>query len=280
MAHRAANDAAQDVATPLVPWSHAVGEQEGDGARVIGNHLIAEALRIKLGHGVLGDLAHRGVNRQKEVGVVIGKHLLRDAGKTLKAHAGVDALKWKLGAAAIRVLLVLHEYEIPHLKPTRAVFRVIWEAVGAAGEVCTAIEVDLGAGTTRTRFGHAPEVRVVPLVNVAPSCESIGGHANLLQPDVGRLLIVAIHRNGEAIGRDPRLDGEELPGPENRVAFEVVTERPGAEHLKEGVVSWRSADLFKIVVLPGHTEAALVVDGAAIRAGLSTTEEFFELHHA
>ena len=158
--------------------------------------------------------------------------------------------------------------------------RVIWEAVRAARKICTAVEMDLGAWTTWTCLSHAPEVGIVPLVDVAPTCESIGRNTDLLQPNIGRLLIVAVHRNGEAISWDPSLDGEELPGPKDRVALEVVTERPGAEHLEEGVVSWRSADLFKVVVLPGHTEAALVVDGAAIRAGLSTTEEFFELHHA
>ena len=63
---------------------------------------------------MLGDLAHRRMDRQEEVGVVVGEHLLRDAGETLKAHAGVDALERKLGAATIRVLLVLHKDEIPH----------------------------------------------------------------------------------------------------------------------------------------------------------------------
>ena len=279
MAHRAADDAAQDVATPLIPRSHPVGEQEGDGARVIGNHLIAEALRVKLGHRVLRDLAHRRVDRQEEVGVVVGEHLLRDAGEALQAHAGIDALEREFGASAIRVLLVLHEDEIPHLEPTRAVLRVVWETVGAAREICATIEVNLGAGAAWARLRHAPEVRIVPLVNVAPACQSIGGNADLLQPDVGRLVVIAVDRNGEAIGRDPDLDGEELPGPEDRIALEVVPERPGAEHLKEGVVSWRSANLLKVIVLPGNTKAALVVDGAAIRAGLGATEELFELHH-
>jgi hypothetical protein len=247
---------------------------------VIGNHLIAEALRVELGHRVLRDLAHRGVDRQEEVGVVVGQHLLRDAGEALQAHAGIDTLEWEFGASAIRVLLVLHEDEIPHLKPARAVLGVVWETVGTAREICATIEVDLGAGSAGARLRHAPEVRIVPLVNVAPAREPTGGNAHLLQPGVGRLIVIAVDRNGEAIGRDPDLDGEELPGPEDRIALEVVPERPGAEHLKEGVVAWGSADLFKVVVLPSNAEAALVVDGAAIRASLGTTEELFELHHS
>ena len=132
MAHRAADDAAQDVATTLIPRSHAVGEQEGHGARVISNHLIAEALRVKLGHRVLRDLAHCGMDRQEEVGVVVGEHLLRNAGETLQTHAGIDALEREFGTSAIRVLLVLHEDEIPHFEPSRAVLGVIWETVGTA----------------------------------------------------------------------------------------------------------------------------------------------------
>ena len=246
---------------------------------MIGDHLIAEALRVKLRHGVLGDLAHCGMDRQEEVGVVVGEHLLRNAGEALQTHAGIDALEREFGASPIWVLLVLHKDEIPHLEPTRAVLGVIWQTVGTTREVCAAIEVDLGAGAAGACLGHAPEVCIVPLVDVAPSCEAIGGNADLLQPNVGRLFVVAIDRDGEAIGRDPHLNGEELPSPEDRVALEVVAERPGAEHLKEGVVSWRSANLFKVVVLPGHTEAALVVNGSAIRAGLGPAEELFELHH-
>ena len=279
MTHRATDDAAQDVATTFVPRTNAVGEQEGDGARVVGNHLIAEALRIKLGHGVLRDLAHCSMDRQEEISVVVGEHLLRDTGETLEAHAGIDALEWEFGAAAIGVLLVLHEDEIPHFEPTRAVLRMIWEAVRPAGEVGATIEVNLGAGAARARLRHAPEVRIVPLVDITPARESIGGNTDLLQPDVGRLVVIFVDRDGEAIGRDPSFNGEELPGPEDCVALEVVAERPGAEHLKEGVVSWRSADLFKVVVLSGDTKAALIVDGAAIRTGLSAAEELFELHH-
>ena len=279
MAHRAADDATQDVATTFISRPHAVGEQEGDGARVIGNHLIAEALRVKLRHRVLGDLAHRRMDWQEEVGVVVGEHLLRDAGKALKTHARIDALERKLGASTIWVLFVLHEDEIPDLEPTWAMLGVIWEAVGATREICATIKVNLGAGATRACLRHAPEVRIVPLVDVTPSCEAIGGNTDLFQPDVGRLFVVAIDRDGEAIGRDPSFNGEELPGPEDCVALEIVAERPGAEHLKEGVVSWRSADLFKVVVLSGDTQAALVIDSAAIRAGLSAAEELFELDH-
>ena len=38
VAHRAAQDAAQHVAAPLVAGDHAVGEQERDRAQVVGDH--------------------------------------------------------------------------------------------------------------------------------------------------------------------------------------------------------------------------------------------------
>ena len=41
----------------------------------------------------------------------------------------------------------------------------------------------------------------------------------------------------------------------------------------------RATNLLKIVVLPCHAEAALVVNGARIRACLGTAKELLELHH-
>ena len=53
VAHGAADDAAQDVAAALVGGQHAVGDEEGDGPRVVGDDLVAEALRSRRrpGHG-------------------------------------------------------------------------------------------------------------------------------------------------------------------------------------------------------------------------------------
>ena len=71
------------------------------------------------------DLLEQRMDRDEEVSVVIGEHLLADAGESLQAHPRIDTLKWQLSAPPIRVLLVLHKDKVPNLKPTRALFRVI-----------------------------------------------------------------------------------------------------------------------------------------------------------
>jgi hypothetical protein len=42
----------------------------------------------------------------------------------------------------------------------------------------------------------------------------------------------------------------------------------------------RASDLFEIVVLPRHAEAALIVNRSRIGACLGTAEQVLELHHA
>ena len=110
---------------------------------MISNHLVAETLCFKLFCGVPSDLAQRCVDRHEEIGVVVGEHLLADARESLKAHPRVNALKGELGAAAISVLFVLHEDEVPDLQPARALLRVIRCAVAPARKLSPAIKVNL-----------------------------------------------------------------------------------------------------------------------------------------
>ena len=57
MTYGTTNDAAKHVATPFISGANSVGEEEGDGARVVRNHLIAETLCLKLFRPVPCDLA-------------------------------------------------------------------------------------------------------------------------------------------------------------------------------------------------------------------------------
>ena len=143
MANSTTNDAAKHVATPFISGANSVGEEEGDGTRVVCDHLVAEALRLKLLRVLPCDLAQCGVDRHEEVGVVVGEHLLADARESLKAHPCVNALKGEFGAASISVLFVLHEDEVPDLQPARALLRVIRCAVAPARKLSPAIKVNL-----------------------------------------------------------------------------------------------------------------------------------------
>ena len=79
--------------------------------------------------------------------------------------------------------------------------------------------------------------------------------------------------------RDPEVDREQLPRPVDGLALEVVAEAPVPEHLEEGVVARRAPDLLEVVVLAGDAQAALVVDGARVRALLGPGQRVLELHH-
>ena len=104
MADRAAQDPAQDVAAPLVRRQHAVGDEERDRARVVGDDLVAEALRLERVGVVAEQLAHPGVDRREEVRVVVRRDLLDDAREALEAQAGVDAAERAAASAAVRLL--------------------------------------------------------------------------------------------------------------------------------------------------------------------------------
>ena len=91
MADGSAQDAAQDVAPPFIAGKDVVRDEERDGARVIGDDLVAEPLLFEGVRIVTEQLAHPLVDRREEVGVVVGRHLLDDAREPLEAHPGVDA---------------------------------------------------------------------------------------------------------------------------------------------------------------------------------------------
>ena len=57
MAYGTTNDAAKHVASPFISGANSVGEEEGDGTRVVCDHLIAETLCLKLFRPVPCDLA-------------------------------------------------------------------------------------------------------------------------------------------------------------------------------------------------------------------------------
>lgn len=128
----APDDPTKHVAPSLVARSNPVGEQEGHGARVIGDHLIAEASRFELVRTVTCDRSERSMDGHEEIGVVVREHLLAHAGESLQPHAGVHALEGEFGSTTVGVLFVLHEDEIPDLQPARAPLRVVRYALGAA----------------------------------------------------------------------------------------------------------------------------------------------------
>src|SRR5256885_17228584 len=65
---------------------------------------------------------------------------------------------------------------------------------------------------------------------------ALGRQADFLGPDVVGLVVLGVDRGQQAfLGQLVDL-GQQLPGPLERLALEVVAEGPVAQHLEEGVV--------------------------------------------
>ncbi len=236
VAHGASKEAAHYVSAPLVRRTHAVRHEECQRADVVGDDLVAEALRLERLGIVAEQRAHVVVDRREDVRVVVGVHALEHARQALEAHARVDALERQRHARAVGLLVELHEHEVPDLEPARAVLGVVGDAVRPLGQVRAAVEVDLAARSARSRVGHAPEVAVVTDVDVAPDRHALLGHADFA-PVLTRFLVVLVRRRPEPLPRDLVDLGQQLLGPGDRLALEVVAEAPVAEHLEERVVA-------------------------------------------
>ncbi len=246
---------------------------------MVGDDLVAEALFLE-GIGIVAQQCpHPLVDGREEVRVVVGGHLLEDARQAFEAHTGIDALE-RQRDAAFGTLIELHEDEIPDLQPTRTRIGVIGDALGALREMDASIEEDLAAWAAGTCLGHTPEVAVVAGVDIAPPRHPLWRDTDLIPPDGPGLLIVPVGGHAEPVGRDAEVLSQQLPGPMDGFALEVVAEAPVAQHLEERMRTGLPADLLEIVVLARHAQAALRVHGSLVRACLDAAQHILELHHA
>ncbi len=74
--------------------------------------------------------------------------------------------------------------------------------------------------------------------------------------------------------------GDQVPGELDGLGLEVIAEGKIAQHLEEGVVAARVADVFQVVVLAARAHAFLRAGGARVVALLQAQEDVLELVHA
>ena len=183
--------------------------------------------------------------------------------------------------AAVGPLVELHEHEVPDLEPARA--RLASGRARSAGPRRTA--------RPRSKWislhgPHGPVSAIRQKLLSSPASTSpqrairSGGRPISSRQIVPGDLVVRVGRRGQPLAGDAEVAGQEVPGPVDRLALEVVAEAPVAEHLEEGVVARRPADLLEVVVLAGDAQAALVVDRPRVRARLGADQDVLELDHA
>ena len=94
------------------------------------------------------------------------------------------------------------------------------------------------------------------------------------------MLIAFEYGDVQAVFFNPIALGEQFPGPVNGLLFEVITERPVAEHLEHGVVIGVHSDLFKIIVFAAHAETFLGVRHTRRLGWAVAQEDVFERVHS
>ena len=276
MAQGAADDPAQHVAAALVGRQHAIDDQEGTGADVVGDHAQRLVLQVG-GGGQLGRMPDQGL---EDVDLVVGMHVLQDRRQPLQAHAGVHAWRRQRYQAAIGLAIELHEHQVPDLDVAVAV--LVRRARRATGDVRAVVVEDLGTRPAGTGVGHLPEVvrGVGRTLVVADAHDPLFGDADHVAPQRVGLVVVVVDGDQQALGRQLPHPGQQLPGPGNGVLLEIVAERPVAQHLEKGVVAGGVADRIEIVVLAAGAQAALDVGRAHVAALLRAQEHVLELDHA
>jgi hypothetical protein len=271
MAHGAAHDAAQHIATTLVGGQHAIGDQEAGGTQMVGDDAVAH-LVLAIGAG-LGEFGRGLDQRPHQVDVVIVVLALHHGGDALKPHAGIDAGLGQRDALLLGHLLELHEHEIPDLDIAVAIgFR---RTRRAAPDLVAVVVENLGTRTAGAGIAHGPEI-----VRRGDAHDALIGQAGHLLPQVKGLIIVVIDRHPQLVLGQAVFLGNQVPGQRDGLFLEIIAEGEVTEHFKEGVVAGGVADIVEVVMLAAGAHAFLRGRGAGIGALLLAGEHVLELHHA
>ena len=277
-AQGATDKAAQHITAVFVGGQHATRNKKGRGAAVVGNNTQGRVhiVGVRGAEAVAHARKARGIldNVLKKIAVEVGALALGHGGHALKAHARVDIGSGQQAARAVGALVKLGEHEVPYFKKTVAV-AVANAAIRATGHVCALIHIDFGARPAGAGVAHSPEI-----VFFAHAHNALGGQLGDFGPQLGGFVVFAKNRGPQLFFGQAQFYGDEIPGPGDGFALEIVAKGKVAEHFKKRVVARCAAHVFKVVVFARNPQALLAGGGAAVGAFFFTEKEFFELHHA
>ena len=176
----------------------------------------------------VGELRRGGDQIAKEVDLVIAVDVLQHRGQTLQAHSRIDAGLRQRRELPVSVAIELHEHQVPDLDVTVALR--LRRPGRAARDPRAVVVEDLTAGTAGPGLGHLPEVvgGVRRALVVADAHDALARHADVARPRVVGLVVGVIDRDPQAIGRQLVDRRQQLPRKADRLALEVIAERPVA----------------------------------------------------
>ena len=212
----------------------------------------ARSVAVLLAVAPPGELLAEVDQRLELIGLEHRLLALEDRGHAVEPQAGVDVTRRQRLEVVVRLLVVLHEHEVPELQET---------LVLTAGEVLgrpeshTAVEVELRARPARADGPGFPEV-----LRARTADDPLARHPHR-PPQLDRLLVgpqpqglVTVEHGDPDVLRAEAEDLErQLPRELDRALLEVLADREVAEHLEEGEVAQRRAHLLDV----GRAEALL-----------------------
>ena len=99
------------------------------------------------------------------------------------------------------------------------------------------------------------------------------GHADLVGPHIGRLVVVGIDGDPQPVTVHAEDLGQQLPGQSDGLGLEVIAEAEVAEHLEERDVLGRAPYLLDVVVLAPHPHTFLDAGGPPV-GGISSPRKY------
>ena len=257
--HRAAEQPADHVALLLGAGADVLVDAEGQRPRVIGQPPDADAV------GMVGPVrdaqlvGRGGDDRPEDVGVEDRRDPLQAGRRAFQAHAGVDVLLGQGFEPARPDPVELREDQVPDLHLFRPV----------------AVVEDLGAGAADAVGAVRRRPRRPEVVVLAHPGDPVGGELDLVMPDRVRLVVVEVDRHRQPVGGNLEDLAQELPGPVDRLALEVVAEAEVAQHLEERLVERGLADVLDVA-----GAQAFLAGGGAREARVAQAHELaLELVH-
>ncbi len=237
----AAHDAAQHVAAVLVGGDDAVGDQGGHAARVVGEDPHRPGGGLVGVVGAAAQLLAEADERQELVGLEDRRRALLDEGHAVEAHARVDVLLRQRGQDVGRLLVELHEHEVPVLQ--EALVLPAGQVVRGA-ELQAAVVVQLRARAAGADRAGLPEVLRAraqhdPVARDADRQPRVDG---LLVGAQAQVVVALEDGDPDAVRVELQVLEGELPRELHRALLEVVAHREVAEHLEEREVPGGGAD--------------------------------------
>ena len=238
---RAAHDPPQHVAAVLVRGHHAVGDQERHRAAVVGEDPQRAVDRVLGAVAAARELLAERDQRRELVGLEHRPLVLEDRREPVEPETGVDVLGRQRRQRVDRVLVELHEHEVPVLE--EALVLAAGQIVGLA-EVEPAVEVQLRARAARAGRPDLPEVLRARALDdpLARDPDLEPRLDRLLVGPEAELVVAGEHRDPDVLLAEAEALAGQVPRVAHGLALEVVAEREVPEHLEEREVAGGRAD--------------------------------------